>query len=190
MIKYSIGNKKIGDDTVILNLYPALNCPALDKCLLSSVCYARANERLRSNCRKYREKQAEIWQQKTAEEFASELMDIKTRKLKYIRLQESGDFGNQEDVDKCSKIAELLDGEYRVYTYTNRYDLDYSAKHPNLVVTGTYNMIDNSFIPLRGYVYRLLKWMKIPNTVICPGDCRGCTLCKEARYKDIYIYIH
>jgi len=55
----ALGNRKIGTDTLILNMGPAIGCPAdtLGKCECADVCYAKRAERQYPNVRAYRDKQ-------------------------------------------------------------------------------------------------------------------------------------
>lgn len=41
---FSFGNKKINNDTLIINFTAAMRCPAWNKCLLKDACYARTTE--------------------------------------------------------------------------------------------------------------------------------------------------
>lgn len=184
---YSLGNKKIGKDTVIINLCSATTCPAKDMCLLRNECYAWSNERLRVAVKPYRDRQEVLWKSEPAQYYINYLKMLKSGFLKYIRFQESGDFSTQADVDKMSEIAEALKGDYVCYTYTARHDLDYSQTSDNLVITGSYFMVDNMFVPLKKRLYD-----EIPKqgTIVCAGDCRECTLCKVARGLVIYQCIH
>ena len=186
---YTIGNRKIGKDTVIMNLTTATDCPAKDKCIIRNVCYALSAERLRPNVLAFRRRQEELWKKMPAEFFIESFKDIKTRKLSYIRFQESGDFATQYDFDKLSYIADALKGWYKCYTYTNMDNLDFDRRSKNLIVTGSNFMVDNQFIPLKSFLYDdIMK--DNPNLIHCPGDCRQCTLCKVARNIEIYQRIH
>jgi hypothetical protein len=186
---YSVGNKKIGKDTVIINIHTATDCPAKDQCLLRNVCYAWSNERLRPSVIKYRIRQERLWEEKDDKFFINELKMIKSGQLKYIRFQEAGDFANQNDVRRMSNIAETLKGLYKCYTYTNRADLDFTDVTDNLVITGSYFMVDNMFVPLKTAAYNQIMDSN-PSATHCPGDCRGCTLCKNGGGKVIYHKIH
>lgn len=183
---YTVGNKKIGKDTVIINLCSATDCPAQGMCLLRTTCYALSHERIRKNVRPFRDRQEMVWRNNPAEYYIDYLKKLKNGFLHYVRFQESGDFATQGDVDKMSAIAEGVKGLYRCYTYTNRHDLCYDNKSDNLVITGSYFMVDNMFLPFNQKAYDMLP----EGSVRCKGDCRDCTLCKEARGINIYQLIH
>lgn len=182
---YRIGNRKIGRDTIIMNITSAANCPSRGICLIGDRCYALKAERLYKNVLPYRLREEEQWDRMTAGEYAEFLTKIKTPKLRYIRWQESGDFRSQADVDKMSDISEAVRGLYVCYTYTARNDLDYSSKSNNLIITGSYFMVDNMFIaiPLKTYDH-------VSPALACPGDCRKCSLCKKTGNTTIYAKYH
>lgn len=183
---YSIGNKKIGKDTVIINIHTATTCPAKDMCLLRGRCYALANERIRPTVLPFRLRQEQFWKENPASVYVDYLRKLKNGFLNYIRFHEAGDFACQADVDKMSEIADGVEGMYRCYAYTARYDLDYSNKSKNLVLDGTYFMIDNMYVPLKKDE---LAMGRGKGTVTCPNDCRICDLCKEPRGLVIYNFI-
>ena len=186
---YSIGNKKIGDDTLIINIHTATKCPAADTCLIRSKCYALANERIRPTVLAFRQRQEMLWEYMSAEYFIKELLAIKKDQYRYIRWQEAGDFANQHDVNKMSYIASELKGAYKCYTYTSRNDLDYSDKSKNLIITGSFFMVDNMFVPLNSRAHEEVMNVA-PKPLHCPGDCRRCSLCKIARGNEIIQKIH
>ncbi len=195
-LKYSIGrNRKVGSDTVIINICSAHDCPARKKglCQLPSdvKCYALKAERY-PNVINFRKEQEKVWDELSAEEIAEEIKKLKGKeykdtytkeknKLKYVRLNEAGDFRNQDDVDKASKIAELLKGILKVYTYTARSDLDFSETSSNLVVNGSGFMVDNEFKAVEEIDESKTK---------CNGDCRECDLCKNSNKKKIQVRYH
>ena len=185
----SNGNMKIGQDTLIMNLNSAHDCPAKQQCLVANSCYAYRSEQRFPVVLKYRRRQEEAWNNHNAKYFIEMFKKLKTGGLKYIRFQESGDFASQRDLDKLSEISEGLKGIYRCYTYSSRTDLDYGNKSDNLVVTGSHFMVDNMYCSLRKQAYDMLLEMS-PGAVRCPNDCRLCTLCKEARGIVIYQKMH
>lgn len=176
MIKLSNGNLKLGNDTLILNMTSAANCPSkkLGLCRVGNKCYAAKAERLYPNVLPYRNEQERIWDSQDAHEIAQgifSVIDHKRHPITYLRFSESGDFKAQLDVDKMSLLSDLLKGSLRVYGYTSRVDLDYSKVSDNMTVNGTMHMIHNSFIPTED--------TSGDYDIICPGDCRGCHACKS-----------
>ena len=189
MFPASRGNRKIGRDTLIINITSATDCPSrrLGMCPLDNPdrCYALKAERLYPQCLPYRRRQTKLWDKLKPKEIAQSLIEriehSKKPKIKYVRFSESGDFRCQADVDKMSEIASLLKPyKITVYGYTARKDLDFSKVSSNMVVTGSRFMVHNEFVPggdvSEGYV--------------CALNCRVCDLCKSRRYVVINCKMH
>ena len=186
MIKVSNGNKKIGKDTLIINMNSATDCPSrkLGLCNIDEgKCYALKAERIYPQVLPYRRKQESLWDHLMPSELAQGLNGIikrKRNKIKYIRFSEAGDFKSQWDVDKMKNLARIIP-EVSFYGYTARRDLDFSGLPDNLVVNGSGFMVSNMFTATREIS---------DQEVHCPGDCRECGLCKEARGLDIKVLYH
>ena len=179
----SKGNKKIGKDTLIINITSATDCPSKKKglCKHCGKCYAMKAERIYPQVLPYRRKQTKIFDQLKVFEYSQDLREIigKRRiKTKYIRFSESGDFRNQKDVDKLFAIAKSLkDLNIVIYGYTARKDLNFDHRPANLVMNGSSFMIDNNFTP-----YEKGK--------ACKMNCRICNLCKTKGNKTINVKMH
>ena len=187
MIKYSNGNKKIGKDTIIINMGSAKDCPSLKLglCQLSdpNKCYAMKPERMYPQTLPFRTEQAKIWKSKSAKQFTDDIKKIinsKVIKIKYVRFNESGDFYSQDCVKKLSSIAAGLKGIAKVYTYTARKDLNFSNLSDNLTLTGSGFMIHNEFKSVNNVTSR----------INCPGDCRTCHICKTRHNVKIEVLNH
>ena len=92
---YSIGNRKIGKDTLIFNMNSATHCPSkqLGMCDISHKCYAMKAERLYPQVLPFRVKQAQFWVSHSAVAIADELYTVcRDKDLNLIRISESGDF--------------------------------------------------------------------------------------------------
>jgi hypothetical protein len=180
-----IGNRKIGDDTIVFNMCSASECPSaqLGLCQLKDPdqCYAYQDEVLWKHALPYRERQEVAWDANDVGALHCQIEGLVQRKrvsvLKYVRVSESGDFRYQGDVDKLSELANRLQGDMVVYTYTARRDLDFSGRGA-LVVNGSGFMVDNEFRVVDG---------KIPSIADhCNEDCRECNMCKEKGGRIIY----
>ena len=145
----SLGNLKIGEDTLILNMGPAYGCPSdtLGKCACSAVCYAKKAEKQYPGARAYRRRQKFYWLQTSADDILNDIKHILEnkrfretysnrlrplkQKIQYLRLNESGDFWSQKCVNKLDHIARGLRREYNIitYTYTARDDLHFENCH-------------------------------------------------------------
>lgn len=183
-IKTSRGNLKVGKDTLIMNITSAADCMsrALGLCQVpANACYALKAEKQYPSVRPYRRAQTQIWDELSAEEIAEDLKIIagRARKepaIKFVRMQESGDFRHQDDLLKMSRIADLLKGHLRIYTYTARRDLfETPVRHSdNLVINGSGFMADNNF--------QVVNKDQLGPGPKCRGvkggGCFGCLLCK------------
>ena len=178
-IECSVGNLKVGKDTIILNITSAKDCESLKRGLCQvpeGKCYALRAETQYPQVLPYRRRQTKLWDSLTPEEIAEDVKSLVNHKrkipVKFLRMQEAGDFRNQGDVDKVSRLADLLRGTVTVYTYTARRDLDFSRISSNLVVNGSNFMVSNNFKVTQ-------KIEKGPACRgIAGGGCYGCKLCK------------
>lgn len=189
-IKYSMGNMKIGNDTMIINMGSAKDCPSLKRglCQLDNPlkeCYAMKAERMYPSVLPYRQDQEFIWRNSSADDIATQIWSIQSRKrikFKYLRLNESGDFWSQKCVDKASKLADLLKPiGIKVYCYTARKDLNLDNLSDNLTVTGSGFMAHNNFKSVDDISGK---------RIVCRMDCRTCHICKESRGVTVYVKKH
>ena len=208
-LKLAVGNLKIGNDTIILNMGPAYNCPSdrLNKCECSDVCYAKKAEKQYPDCRKYRFSQQIYWlttdAAKIAQDIINALKKYKFRKdgkleplhnkIKYLRVNESGDFWSQKCVNKLDHIARELK-QYScivTYTYTARDDLRYENCGFNVKGSGHFRGNNGACIVRKqaqidknkrvsGYAYVEKFDNKLRTFAICPGDCVKCDICKDS----------
>lgn len=112
----SVGNLKVGPDTIIMNITSATDCPSRRRGLCqvpSGACYALRDERRykkkdlegrTTGPLRYRRMQTKVWDALSAEEIAEQIKDVVKRRrkipIKFLRMQEAGDFRDARDVDK------------------------------------------------------------------------------------------
>ena len=204
-IKVSNGNAKIGEDTIIINMNSATDCPSRQSglCQLDNPgkCYALKAERqykdhfLKSGkfvtgCLTARRYQEQVWDNSTPDDIAfqlnhlvargyRQLLDESYSKIKYIRFSESGDFKSQEDVNKMSQIADMV--TVPVYGYTARRDLDFTQISNNMIVCGSGFKASNEFKAVSKLT---------PGNLHCVGNCRLCNLCKISHGKTVEVLLH
>jgi len=183
----SNGNKKIGNDTLIINFTPATTCPSkqLGLCKVCSICYAMKAERMYKQVLPYRQRQEVYWDNTPVVTIAKDLQQeiaLRHGRIKYIRFSEAGDFKDQTSLDKLKMLAELIkDLGVTVYGYTARKDLDFSNLPENLVINGSSFMVSNSFTAVK---------QPGPTDIVCPGNCRECSMCKSSKGLDIKVKVH
>lgn len=119
---------------------------------------------------------------------------MKTKeKIKTLRLNEAGDFRDQNDVRKWNKVAGYLWNKYRIksYTYSHMKHLDFS-RAPFIVVNGSVRGIKGA---ARNYLCvnrKTFDRMTLgPNERKCPLDCTKCHMCTDRKFKGtIYVPKH
>ncbi|MHA2431538.1 MAG: GP88 family protein [Promethearchaeota archaeon] len=189
MIELSNGNKKIGKDTFIFNITPAKDCPSAKKglCGHASKCYALKAEKQYPACYPFRKRQAKYWQNTPYETIALDIdkaINKKRKPIKYLRLNESGDFKSQSDINKLKHIAGLLkifQPELKIYTYSARQDLYFDDLPENVTVNGSGFMVHNEFKAVHEYTGKALK---------CAGDCKTCGICKTRHGNKTEVLFH
>lgn len=206
-LEFTIGNLKLGTDTMIFNMGSALECPSLKLGLCkieNGRCYAASPEKMYPKCKPYRDRQAAYWLSNSADKIAADIIqaletkrykDKKTGKLKpfktlvkYFRFNESGDFYNQADVRKLNQIAGILKRilDIDTYGYTARSDLNFGQydRKFNVLSSGWNSSILPKCIAVKP---ELLKGKKTyqdehgTEYAICKMDCRKCRFCKTGK---------
>lgn len=193
---YAMGNLKLGEDTLIFNMGAAIDCPSrkmgmCQVCTGGGKCYALKTELYHKDDKgsaiRARRLQGKQWDKFSVEEIARQMTEIiEKHGIKYVRLNESGDFRHQDDVNKASQLADLLKGKAVVYMYTARRDLDYSNISDNLVVNGSGFMVDNEFKFVPAREFGNIQ----PDDNVCSGNCPTCDWCKVKRGKTVLIKQH
>ena len=191
-IAFAYGNTKIPRSTLIVNLTSAEHCPsrALGLCKIESVCYALKCERIYPNY-KHKNLVMERWltNARTTEivSLMEAYIDNAPEPITLIRLDEAGDFRDQNQVRQWNKIARYFDMTrgIKTYTYTCRSDLDFRDA-PYIVVNGSLPDIQGA-----AREYKCVPGVEYDNMAIgkgvykCPGNCNGCSLCSTARFNGI-----
>lgn len=214
-LELSHGNLKLGKDTLIFNMGTAADCPSakLGLCKLGRKCYALKAERLYKGCTPYRERQAKYWQEVTASQFVADFTAIMKRHskalqaVKYLRINESGDFYGQSCIDKLDAIARDLSLCFgiTVYTYTARQDLNFD-KAFYFHVKGSGHLKGNNgktiAMPKKAITaamvnhHEIVKQEERKGSIqnilyrVCPMDCRGCNICKERNHLNVVFPLH
>ncbi len=210
-LEVTIGNLKLGNNTLIFNMGSATDCSSrkLGLCKLGNKCYALKAEKVYPQCKPYRDRQADYWITHTPDEIIKDLHGLLTTKktrvdgkltpyrdvIKYFRFNEAGDFYNQADVRKLDKVAQYLKIFFNIdtYGYTARKDLNYrDIEHFSLKGSGWLGpngMTVARKIPNTKDKPILAKKATVDNLGvfnICPMDCRDCTLCKTGNENVVF----
>lgn len=179
---FQLGNHKLPKTTAIFNLPRLKTCPGATE-LCKKFCYAGKAEKIYPQVPAYRERKYQLSLSSSfVNEISSELEHLGP-KIDAIRIHESGDFYDQEYLNKWVEIANKFSG-LKFYAYTKSYFLDFSSKPSNMIVRlsldGTSNSIAQSAVAL----FDGVAWMngskdKEKEYFTCPGSCKTCTYCLE-----------
>lgn len=180
---FSYGNAKLPSSTLIVNLSSANHCPAKARGLCKVAhCYALKCERVYPNYKK-KNLTIEEWLRnaRTVDIVALMLAYIDNARtpITHIRLDEAGDFYDQNQVRQWNKIARIMwkARGIKTYTYTARNDLDFTCA-PYIMVNasnpGTSGAV-REFLCTPRQVYDNLTPKR--GEYKCPGDCKKCKVC-------------
>lgn len=197
----TIGNKKLGKDTLIFNMSSATECSAKDVCKHRKRCYALKAERLYPRVKTFRDLQAVRWLLTPAKEIAAGIIEIiekvktmKTRPdIKFIRINESGDFISSECIQKLREITDILweyDPNIQFYGYTARKDL---SEHLHKLYLPNCCINTSNFDCTYGNSIKVVKDFEIEPLLPafkCYRNCRSCDLCKYDRGIKIQFKLH
>lgn len=190
---FSEGNIKIPNTHLIVNLTSGHHCPsdALGMCAVSNICYAKKCERLRPT---YLAKNlaVEDWLATASDEdiYAMIVAYVLTAKhtITHIRLNEAGDFRNQEQVDQFSRIAKRLRDEHGIITYgwSARKDLDFT--NVEFLLNGSSEEVHGAIRVFKAVPKDVFK--ALPKTAMtCGGsrglNCRHCHVCHQNKFHGI-----
>lgn len=186
---FAYGNTKIPRSTLIVNLTSAENCPSKQRglCKVANWCYALKCERIYPG---YRNKNLvmERWMSLATTEDIVTLMcayiDNAPERITLIRLDEAGDFRDQNRVRQWNKIAQYF-WESRgiiTYTYTARVDLDF-REAPYIIVNGSLSGIPGAAREYKCVPPAVFDGLAVGTGIRkCPGNCNICNLCSTGRF--------
>lgn len=185
---FSYGNRKLPAETLIVNITSAKNCPS-DKCGFCNIndkCYAKKCERIYKN---YLNKNLVIeecmksWSIEQLIEILTVYIQNSPKQIKYIRLNEAGDFIDQLNVNSWSTIAKYMYTHFgiKTYCYTCREDLDFSCCYFTINASSQKINAKRYFLCVDKNKFENLS----ENTIKCKGDCKTCKLCYDSNYSGI-----
>ena len=186
MCLFSYGNSKLPKHTLIVNITSATNCPSakLGFCQHVKVCYALKCERI---YKAYKNKNLIVeqwmknWSYENLIELLTSYIENASTKIKYIRINEAGDFPHQESVILWERIAKYfsIKKNIKTYGYTCREDLDFSSCKYLIVNSSSYKIkAKRYFMCVDKSTFEQLTIKDIK----CRGNCRICKLCYDSPY--------
>ena len=175
-ISISPGNKKIGRIPNI-SLPPGLSCKPDAPCIDS--CYALKAYRFYKEVREAWNKNLSIALYNTIDYFQQINSFLSRTKKTLFRYHVSGDILSQNYLNKMVDTA-LQFPTITFFTYTKKYDLDFSMLPHNLIIRLSIwpnHPYDNPYnLPL-SYMQDGTETRIPDKRVICPGDCTSCNAC-------------
>jgi hypothetical protein len=159
LLKFSYGNAKLSKDTLIFSLPSGHSCPFAKDCLSKANritgkvtdgkdtkfrCYATSSESAFPSVRKQRWHNFDLLKSKDWSEMVgiieASLNAVNLKKIKLVRIHESGDFFNQDYFDAWITIAQMYkDLTFYAYTKSIQYWIKRKEIIPsNLKLTASY----------------------------------------------------
>lgn len=202
---YSIGNDKIGNDSLIFNCSTALLCPSALKghCDICKACYAVNNEvtyglpfvRNLLSLKMLLSVDINILINNTIKLIATDKQKKNGKKAKealFIRFNSNGDILDDKMLSDINKFAKSLINDCSnclkvAYTYTHNKDLDIS-----IADSITFNLSYKTDLKVKKTIVAF-KWNKayLDNSkyVICNGKCFNCPYCKNKDDKRTVVFM-
>ena len=206
---YSVGNLKIGKDTMIINMGSAKECPSkkLGLCKIEK-CYANKAEYLYPTVLPFRMRQEHYWLSNDAVTIAEDISyvisfnDRRKVSIKYVRINEAGDFHSHKCLTKLIHIAKMLPNIV-FYTYTHRSDIvdngTFKRLPSNLIINcsnferkglNTFKAITSVKVHSMKAIFKVRKDILKFADFACFGDCSKCGYCKKQHGKVIGVPLH
>lgn len=187
-----IGNLKIGEDTLIINVNHALNCfsDKMGYCEHCKDCYAKKSPNIHKNSFLYGFASEIQFNKLSNGEIIQSLekqfiKPLKSGEIKFIRFNEAGDFKSFDIFKKANKIAEYFFKEYGIisYSYTHNKELkdhQKAIKNSYIIINWSFSM-DNEYKQAItcNKLEDLVKYYNDDNYIICTGKCYHCSYCKD-----------
>ena len=191
MKKYlSRGNKKLPTTTLIFNLPSGKTCPG-STAQCRKHCYSKKSERMYPNVLPFRMNNWQLSKQDNFVEVISE--EIKrSRTVKTIRCQESGDFYSPSYYNKWITIARAFP-ELTFYAYTKVVTLGSIARPANfiLILSDDAQVFKDKWHHFTGVAKVAPKGAAQPGWFTCPGSCKTCNYCYNSKVaKRIIFEVH
>lgn len=205
VLPYSIGNNKIGNDTLVFNCSTALLCPSALKghCEVCKSCYAVNNEvtyglpfvRNLLSLKRLLSISIDNLIANTIKLIATDNVKKDGKKAKealFIRFNSNGDILDNKMLSDINKFAKSLINDSTnnlkvAYTYTHNKDLDIS-----ITDSITFNLSYKTDKPVKKTVVAFKfdkKYLDNSKYVICNGKCFNCPYCKNKDDKRTVVFM-
>ena len=198
VLPYSLGNSKIGKDTLCISINTALLCymGIMGKCSNCGICYASNSNRMyinefKKNClaqRNFLLSNADELAVNTIEAIKND-KDI-TKKdmnnIKFVRFNINGDILNNEQLIKLNHIAKVFKRYFKLldcYCYTHNDELDLTRFATDINFNTSDFEIEDPNIKMCKTIFEFdLMDYDEENTILCNGNCCNCPYCKSSYF--------
>lgn len=190
IMPHKIGNLKIGDDTIILNVNHALNCFSSKNnyCENCNCCYAKKSSTNYKNSCLYGLASEINFNRLSVNQIikAIEKTIKEAKNIKFIRFNEAGDFKSFNQFLKANEIAKYFFEAYDIVTYTYTHNKEL-LKHKE-AIKNSYIVMNWSIKAGEGFKSAITcnnpsdlpKYLSEPDKyIICKGKCHNCSYCKD-----------
>lgn len=205
VLPYSIGNNKIGNDTLVFNCSTALLCPSALKghCDVCKACYAVNNEvvygtpfvRNLLSLKRLLTVDIEVLAINTIKMISTDNTKKDGKKAKealFVRLNSNGDILDNKMLSDVNKFAEKLisadSNNLKVaYTYTHNKDLNVS-----MADSITFNLSYKTDLKAKKTIVAFKfdkKYLDNSKYIICNGKCFNCPYCKNKDDKRTVVFM-
>lgn len=171
----------ISDGNIKLINIPTFSLPAIYTCqgrtsFCTKKCYAKKAE---ITYKQVAPRRYNNYMLSLQDDFTSNIISLisKKKKLKYFRIHESGDFYNQEYLNKWIHIARTFPN-IKFLAFTKSFHLNYYHVPPNMIIRWSI-MPDTTNTPTAG-LYAYAGNCQMPDNIFeCTGQCKEdlCTQC-------------
>lgn len=197
-LPYSLGNKKVGEDTLIFNCTPAQICPSACQglCNQCKTCYAFFSERRHivetvRNLIAFRN--LLIFD---IEDIIMDTLELlsKEKALKsmlFIRISSNGDLLDNKMLSDINLLVGAVKSKFPqfmvAYTYTHNKLLDFNL-NTDLVINFSFKAPQGAKQTVTAYKWDN-KYLDNSKYVICTGNCSGCSYCKDETETRIIVFM-
>lgn len=191
---HTIGNSKIGNDTLIISFSSALLCPMAltDNCNNCGICYAKNSNKMYSN-----EFINGILNQivllrillgyvplfevldNTIHSIIANYSKPQLFNLKFLRLNVQGDILDNNHLKVIEAIAMPIVTVFNLlccYSYTHNKELNIEASS---IVFNTSDFVKHGCKSCITYYYFSIDLLEKEGHILCNGNCNGCPYCKS-----------
>jgi len=189
ILPYSLGNSKIGEDTLCISINSAMLCymGITGNCDACGICYASNSNRMYTaeflknsiSQRVFIDLDVDTIINNTIKSIETELTSNEVKNLKFLRFNVNGDILNNAQLIKLDKIAEAFLNHFDLksaYTYTHNKQLNQELAQ-NIVINSSFMDFKHNKQCLIAFEYS--EFLHKYGNILCDGDCNRCSYCKN-----------